>query len=446
MNTEAELSVTDPNISFLIARLRPVFADKDKYRYLLRSRDQEAQKLLDSFQWVLMERLYDLHIGLHPIFQLLDLPDLDDEAKKQIVVATQRLSEDSNLYPACYELKGVKLEGYAVHGGQFTEIYRGDFQGQVVCIKAIRLFQRDQVEHTLKKFAKEVILWGQLQHSNILPMFGVFRLTSKTRISFVCPWMENGNITTYLTNKPNSLRQLLALDVASGLQYLHSINIVHGNLRGANILIDNDGRARLSDFGISSAFDTDILQWTSQSSGASQGGSVRWQAPELFQDTDRPVDNTQQSDAYALACVFYEIFTDNMPLIDIKDRAVTKSVQSGVRPKRPEPSSPSWTRGLNDVIWALMERCWNEKPNKRPSSGDVMRKLQEIAPRDSRPETHTGISPSEFRRKMNIARPDIEGLNVILDQVNKNAPQPAHNDGKKVAPPSQNRRKRCIVM
>jgi serine/threonine protein kinase len=76
----------------------------------------------------------------------------------------------------------------------------------------------------------------------------------------------------------------------------------------ANVLVHNSGRAVLADFGLSAVTDPQILKWTSQSSAASKGGTIRWQAPELFgTDTDELVHNSKPSDIYALACILYEV-------------------------------------------------------------------------------------------------------------------------------------------
>ncbi|KAG6811443.1 hypothetical protein H0H92_007360 [Tricholoma furcatifolium] len=119
--------------------------------------------------------------------------------------------------------------------------------------------------------------------------------------------MKHGDINAYLKNNPATPRLPLAVDVASGLWYLHENDIIHGDLKGPNILIDDAGQARLADFGISGVSDSNIIAWTSQSSGGSQGGSVRWQAPELFDvQNDAGVKNSTSSDVYAWGCVAYE--------------------------------------------------------------------------------------------------------------------------------------------
>jgi serine/threonine protein kinase len=104
-------------------------------------------------------------------------------------------------------------------------------------------------------------------------------------------------------------RQLL--EVALGLKYLHSLNIVHGDLRGSNILISDDGNACLSDFGLASPFsDTDSTAGITASSN--RAGSVRWFAPELIEPESfgcKRFMRTTASDVYAYACVCLEVIS-----------------------------------------------------------------------------------------------------------------------------------------
>ncbi|KAG6814687.1 hypothetical protein H0H93_012588, partial [Arthromyces matolae] len=273
-----------PNIDSVISLLRIVLVDQQKYKQLVRCDATDAQILLDCFQ------------------RLLDLPDLDWDLRRKLIIATQRISVRSKLYPTCYELKDVEQVGsFPVARGGFAEIFKGKFEGQLICIKAISVYQNSDLEHVFKQFGKEALLWGQLVHPNILPIFGFFRLADSGRPCLVSPWMENGTVTTYLNNNPNAPRVLLARDVARGLHYLHSIGVIHGDIKAANVLVDEAGRGRLADFGISSIWDPHIMAWTTQTAAASRGGSVRWQAPELFDpEGDEIIPNTFQSDIYAL--------------------------------------------------------------------------------------------------------------------------------------------------
>lgn len=146
--------------------------------------------------------------------------------------------------------------------------------------------------------------------------------------------MENGNILEYTRKHPEVNRMTLAslklllkkidhssciqlVDVAKGLQYLHGVGQVHGNIRGvsfphithtkvmpnilqANVLMSNDSppRARLSDFGLN-AIMFDVFSMSK--------ASVNWTAPEIFAPGERDFRPTFASDIYALGMLIYEV-------------------------------------------------------------------------------------------------------------------------------------------
>lgn len=84
----------------------------------------------------------------------------------------------------------------------------------------------------------------------IVRLYGT--VTFNNQILSVSAWMEMGNVMTYTSILgPAKDRFGILIDVASGLEYLHQNHIMHGNLRGANVLIDANGRALISDTGLS---------------------------------------------------------------------------------------------------------------------------------------------------------------------------------------------------
>ncbi|KAG6916553.1 hypothetical protein DXG01_006379 [Tephrocybe rancida] len=397
----------------------------------------------------------------------MDTPELDLGFRRSLIVAMQRLSTKSGCYPECYELKGVVQEGqHPVAAGGFADIYKGDFQGHTVCIKVIRIYQTTDVEMFMKASAtdlatasaKEVILWGQLSHSNILPIYGLYRFQSK--ICMVSPWMKKGDITRHLRTMPDStFRAHLVLDVALGLSYLHEKGIIHGDLKGPNILVNDEGRACLADFGISSVyFDSKIVVWQSQTSGTSKGGTVRWQAPELFDiQNDIIVRNNQKTDVYACACVCYEvgwlpvtqkcnplttraaqILAGDIPFSHIPlDTAVALQIMSGARPARPSNPSPWRYWGLNENIWSLMQQCWATDPTVRPEMEEVVgRLIHEIRSHDKRKRigSSNSLPPARFRKTMSelFEVVSVEELDNILDSPSH---RPEEFEASKAIPP-----------
>ncbi|KAG5637390.1 hypothetical protein H0H81_004767 [Sphagnurus paluster] len=324
------------------------------------------------------------------------MPHLKSELRCQLIVASQRLATKTGLYPTCYDVGNIDLYSQdPIAAGGFCDIYKGRFRGQVVSLKTIRIYENDIIEYALKQISKEVLLWGQLSHPNVLPIYGVYRF--RGRICIVSPWMEAGDINRYIKSKPD------AYDVVEGLLYLHKNGIVHGDLKGPNILVNDAGRACLTDFGISSVVDEKILAWTSYSSATSKGGSVRWQAPELFNTKDdRLINNTTESDVYAWACVCYEIFTGDTPFTKMSDSRVMFCVMSGERPTRPPDSSPAWRSwGLTENIWLLMQECWALNPKERPTTEQLRHRLAAWLVRDQRSSASDSVlAPALFRAKM----------------------------------------------
>jgi len=239
----------------------------------------------------------------------------------------------------------------------------------------------------------------------------------RSRLCFVSPWAENGHIIKYLRHNPTADRLLLCLDVAAGIEYLHQNTTIHGDLKGANILVNDAARACVADFGLSYVNDSQILHWTSQSSAASKGGTTRWQAPELLEGAGL-VHNTPASDMYALACVYYEIFTGAIPFFDCpRESTVIAKVKEGGRPTCPSKVDTPWTEwGLTDDMWSLMQECWQHDPVARPKIGQIVQRLSEWVTVDIRPVQLAAWTDSVIRvHDTNDTFLALSVINGILD-------------------------------
>ncbi|KAK7027400.1 hypothetical protein VNI00_015236 [Paramarasmius palmivorus] len=154
-------------------------------------------------------------------------------------------------------------------------------------------------------------------------------------------------------------------DIASGLAHLHDLNIIHGDLKGTNVVITQSHRACITDFGSSRMVDSPFL------SCSQKAGSVRWSAPEVLKGNL----TTKESDIYSCGCVFYEIVTGFVPFNDVQnDGAVIHAVLvGGMRP------SNAWhdvDRASHELeLWSLMNRCWETNPQLRPDAKDMLWEL-----------------------------------------------------------------------
>ncbi|KAF7330234.1 Kinase-like protein [Mycena venus] len=275
----------------------------------------------------------------------------------------------------------VLLSDYPIAHGGFANIYHGKYAKSngdkvEVALKVPKIFENQSEESRrtlLKRFFKEALAWHYLKHRNIVRFLGVettiFPSPSRAMVS---PWMPQGSVLKYLSqNSPSSPYAIeLLCDVIQGLEYLHSVNIVHGDLCGRHILIDTDGHARLTDFGLTAFVQSDTTRKTSTHSG-----STRWMSPELIvPPSGVPFKRTYASDIWAFGCVCCEIWSEGLePFSHFpQETVVIIAFSEGSRntlQRTPYQARPRDKGGvlMPDRLWELVLWCWKEEPSERPT-------------------------------------------------------------------------------
>ncbi|KAJ7145890.1 kinase-like domain-containing protein [Mycena epipterygia] len=281
----------------------------------------------------------------------------------------RKLSESCDKLPSALFITGVSgREEHPTFGGGYGDIYRASYGNKTVALKHMRHFLRGSELHRIRlKFCREALVWRDLHHPNILPFIGIDRESFSSSLCMVSPWMEHGTILKYLEVHGRANVDKLLFEIAQGLQYLHSRNIVHGDLRGANILINEDWSACLTDFGLSV-----FSNATSSMRTSTRAGSLYWMAPELI-DPDRfgfRFARTPESDVYAFGCVCIEVYTGRPPFSELSEAAALLRTVNGERAGR--PSGPP---AMSDVLWQNVTVYWQEDPATRPSAEVVVQNM-----------------------------------------------------------------------
>ncbi|KIM61225.1 hypothetical protein SCLCIDRAFT_26027 [Scleroderma citrinum Foug A] len=197
----------------------------------------------------------------------LSLEKLSQQASSYTVVLNGRVSRDITRRPLT---------------GDSADVYEGTLipDGTKVAVKTIHADPPSSQE-SIKHVLREVRTWSKLRHENIQPLLGIttdFGLT----VSMVSSWRKKGNAFDYVQDDSVDPRPLL-VGIAKGLHYLHgheSGAICHGDLRGCNVLISDDGQALLTDFGFSSL----VLSSFTLPVGTHSMVSINWTAPESLED------------------------------------------------------------------------------------------------------------------------------------------------------------------
>ncbi|KAJ7115954.1 kinase-like domain-containing protein [Mycena epipterygia] len=346
-----------------IARLFKLVASSEQYKKaVLRLKGGSAQNCVDLIQDVLDKGST----------QSADDEGFTLKARRLLV----KLSEASDILPSSLFIQGVsRLDKEATFGGTFGDIYRASYQGQDVALKRIRVFQRDAGRHKIRqRFCREALLWQRLENPFVLPFTGIDAESFPSFLCMVSPWMRHGTILKHLAENGNANVERRLFEIAQGLAYLHSQQIIHGDLRGSNILVNDEWHACLADFGLAVFSDATAATHTSN-----HGGSVRWMGPELHYPQSCGLETFQRtyaSDVYSFACVCVELYTGKAPFSEIShDAAVMLRVLKNERP--PRPYDASGQDMMSDALWTLVQQCWSHDVAERPSMARVVEMMQD---------------------------------------------------------------------
>ncbi|TDL17290.1 kinase-like protein, partial [Rickenella mellea] len=213
------------------------------------------------------------------------------------------------------------------HGG-YGAIWRGEYQGKTVAVKIPR-----QGEVPLEKFViRELGSWAMTDHPNVLPLLGYCAEFDKS-LRMVSPWMSNGTVLDFVQKHEDADPMKLIEGMARGLEYLHELNIVHGDLRCSNILISDEKEPVISDFGLS----RHTLEMPASSSSH---GSHRWRAPELHlpEKFGLTVEGAHAppADIWSFGMTILELLTGEPPYHELETNSIVfNAITSGKIPKRP---------------------------------------------------------------------------------------------------------------
>ncbi|KAJ3998234.1 kinase-like domain-containing protein [Lentinula boryana] len=296
------------------------------------------------------------------------------------------LSKVSTNLPGYMFIDGVaSVKDKNSYGGTFGDVYRSTYKMKPVALKRLRHFQVEESHRIYRKFCKEALIWQRLSHQFILPFLGIDAENFPRQPCMVSPWMTNGTITRFLKHNPKANIDKLYTRFQLGIHYLHCQNIVHGDIKGGNILIDEYGQPRLADFGLT------IFADSTRHNTTDQGGTLRWMAPELLYPMPgiECYKRTTASDMYAYGCLCIEVYTGQVPFADVRSEImVLEKVLNDEHPGR--PSGPNT---MTDELWNLINACWNHDRAARPKSGLVVDHLKHILRRSA--TDPVALSPME---------------------------------------------------
>ncbi|KAL6226960.1 hypothetical protein ACLB2K_000919 [Fragaria x ananassa] len=258
------------------------------------------------------------------------------------------------------DTKQLKFEN-KVGSGTFGDLYRGTFCSQEVAIKILKP-ERVNAE-MLRDFSQEVYILRKIRHKNVVQFIGA--CTQPPNICIVTEFMSRGSVYDFLHKQKGvfKLPSLLkvAIDVSKGMNYLHQNNIVHRDLKTANLLMDEHEVVKVADFGVARV---------QAQSGVmtAETGTYRWMAPEVIEH--KPYDH--KADVFSFGIVLWELLTGQLPYSFLTPlQAAVGVVQKALRPTIPKNTNPKFAE--------LLDKCWQQDPTQRPDFSEIVEILRHLA-------------------------------------------------------------------
>ncbi|KAF9168685.1 hypothetical protein DFQ26_002585 [Actinomortierella ambigua] len=254
------------------------------------------------------------------------------------------------------------LETWYVRAGSggFGSVYRAHHEGRPCAAKQCFASFADLSNAAVKK---EIAILQQLRHRYIIQYFESLEHDGHTYI--LMDLAEKGSLASAIdrgevADWPTKTR--IAHEIARGLEYIHCRDILHRDLKTANVLLTRFMEVKLCDFGLAKVKTISASSSSAGSTGAFKG-TLRWAAPEAL---DIRPKYSRKSDVYALGMVMWAMAANcSEPFHDQQDNVVVAMlIKSGEREMIPEDTP--------DEYRSWIEQCWHQDPDQRPDAKDVV--------------------------------------------------------------------------
>ncbi|XP_051192533.2 uncharacterized protein [Lolium perenne] len=247
------------------------------------------------------------------------------------------------------------IKGEHIGSGSFGSVYEAiSDDGFFFAVKEVSLIDQGiNAKQRIVQLEHEVSLLSRLEHDNIVQYYGTYKEDGKFYIFLEL--VTQGSLAALYQKYCLQDSQVSAYtrQILNGLNYLHQRNVLHRDIKCANLLVDANGLVKLADFGL--AKEMSIL-----SQARSSKGTVYWMAPEVA----KAKPHGPPADIWSLGCTVLEMLTGKVPYPDMEWTHALLKIGRGIPPKIPNT--------LSEDARDFIVRCVQSNPKDRPSAAELL--------------------------------------------------------------------------
>ncbi|CAD8149994.1 unnamed protein product [Paramecium pentaurelia] len=313
------------------------------------------------------------------------------------------------------------VQGEVLGQGAFGKVIMGlQKNGQIMAVKQVYI--QNFNDQRVIQLQKEIQMLSKLQHPNIVRYLGCEQ--KNQFINIFLEYVSGGSVQSMLERFgcfKESLIKTYLKQILLGLSYLHSQNVIHRDIKGGNILIDNSGKCKLADFGSSkqlSDFAHDTL--------GSICGTPNYMAPEVINQEQYG----KKADIWSLGCTIIEMATGQPPFSEFKDAiAIMVKIGKSTQPP-PIPSQLISVESRN-----FLSLCLQIDPKQRATVDEL---LHHPFLKKSQVNLISKNTQKVFKKESNVIKHSFLLENEIeVDQIEPNSPQFQGLQGKSLSKTNQ---------
>ncbi|XP_022965613.1 mitogen-activated protein kinase kinase kinase NPK1-like isoform X1 [Cucurbita maxima] len=280
-----------------------------------------------------------------------------------------RHSPSSSAYPPILKETEPPIrwrKGELIGCGAFGRVYMGMNlgSGELLAVKQVLIAangaSKEKAQAHVKELEEEVKLLKDLSHPNIVRYLGTVR--EDDSVNILLEFVPGGSISSLLGKFgafPEAVIRTYTKQLLLGLEYLHKNGIMHRDIKGANILVDNKGCIKLADFGASKQ----VVELATISGAKSMKGTPYWMAPEVILQTG----HSFSADIWSVGCTVIEMATGKPPWSQqYQEVAVLFHIGT-------TKSHPPIPEQLSVEAKDFLLKCLQKEPNLRLAASELLK-------------------------------------------------------------------------